>query len=153
VRETARRRSDLRFDVIGFGEPSGLEVPENVHLLGAVPHELLAERALRWDVATVPFREGTLARAVDPIKVYEYLALGLPVVAVGMPHLAATPGVVVCDAPGFAAALDEALRTPFDEDAVERFLRGSEWCSRVDQILARVARVELDADVLKVLAG
>ena len=68
LRETARRRSDLRFEVIGFGEPPGVEVPGNVRLLGAVPHELLAQHALRWDVATVPFREGPLARAVDPIS-------------------------------------------------------------------------------------
>lgn len=153
LRETARRRPDLRFELIGYGEPSGLEVPGNVRLLGAVPHDRLADHAVRWDVAIVPFRIGALTRAVDPIKVYEYLALGLPVVAVGMPHLVGTPGVAVCDRSGFAAALDEARRASFDERAVGRYLDGSEWRSRVDRILKQVARADPYADVLKVLAG
>jgi glycosyltransferase involved in cell wall biosynthesis len=153
VRATARRRSDLRFEVIGYGEPRDLDLPENVRLLGAVPHERLAEHARDWAVGVVPFREGPLVRAVDPIKVYEYLALGLPVVAVGMPHLEGTPGVFVCGSAGFEAALDAAVRTPFDERAVAAFLRESGWSARVDRLLERIAAVPPHRDVLKVLAG
>ena len=43
-------------------------------------HRDLSSYARFWDVAMIPFRGGRLTEVVDPIKLYDDLYLGLPVV-------------------------------------------------------------------------
>ena len=153
IREAAERRPQWRFEIIGYGQDEGLVVPPNVVLPGMVAHDQLAARAAHWTVAIIPFREGRLTQAVDPVKLYEYLALGLRVVAVGMPHLRDVPGVVVCERDGFEAALETAIATPLDRERVAAFVAESRWSRRVDALLDLVERADASRDVLKALAG
>ncbi|MEX2030787.1 MAG: polysaccharide pyruvyl transferase family protein [Anaerolineales bacterium] len=81
---TAHARPEWLFYVIGYGEGRrSRRLPANVHLLGRKPQHSLAAYAANWDVAIVPFKPGPLSAAADPIKTYEYLAMGLPVVMTG----------------------------------------------------------------------
>lgn len=57
----------------------------NVHFLGKQPYEQMPEYLAGFDVCINPFVLGELADAVSPIKLYEYLASGKPVVSVDMP--------------------------------------------------------------------
>ena len=58
----------------------------------------------------MPYAINDLTRSVFPMKVYEYLAAGLPVVTTPLPALAETPGVIIAaDAPATVAALERAL--------------------------------------------
>jgi polysaccharide pyruvyl transferase CsaB len=85
VAEAARRRPSWRFYLIGYGgSPEGVELPATVELLGKQPQEDLAAFAANWDVAVIPFKPDRLAAGADPIKTYEYLAMGLPVVVTGV---------------------------------------------------------------------
>ena len=54
----------------------------NVYQFGPVPSEELPTWSCGFDVGVVPFQESELTRNVHPLKVLEYLALGLPVVSV-----------------------------------------------------------------------
>lgn len=150
IAETARAHPEWTFDIIGHGAPDALDLPANVSVPGPVPHEALEERTRAWHVGIVPFRPGRLTQAVDPIKLYEYLALGLPAVVVDMPHLAGTPGVEVAERAGFAGALERALSRPFEVDAASEFARGSRWSVRTDA-LCEAARSASRSDLLKVL--
>lgn len=58
-----------------------LERLRNVHILGLRPYEILPRIIQGFDVCLVPFREDRLLKYIDAIKVYEYLAMGKPVVA------------------------------------------------------------------------
>ncbi|OYV98183.1 MAG: hypothetical protein B7X11_06105 [Acidobacteria bacterium 37-65-4] len=60
---------------------------KNVHLVGERTYAVLPAYLHRFDVATIPFRVNDLTRATDPIKFYEYLSAGKPVVAVDLPEL------------------------------------------------------------------
>ena len=81
----ARSRPDWRFHLIGYGGgPEGLVLPPNLLLLGKKPQKQLAGFARNWDVAIIPFKDERLAAGADPIKTYEYLAMGLPVVTTGV---------------------------------------------------------------------
>lgn len=53
----------------------------NVHWLGAKPHADLPHYVMEFDVCLIPFRLTALTRGVNPNKLYEYLALGKPVVS------------------------------------------------------------------------
>jgi len=96
----------------------------------------------------VPFRPGPLARAVDPIKLYEYLALGLPAVVVDMPHLAAVPGVTCCARESFAAAIERAVASPLDAEGIARFVAASGWAKRTEALLEALDGAD-STDLLK----
>ena len=113
----ARGRPDWSFALVGpvgAGDPatdvSALDGLRNVHLLGARPYASLPAVLRAADAALIPYAVNDLTRSVFPMKVYEYLAAGLPVVTTPLPALAGAAGVVVAaDAPATVAALERAL--------------------------------------------
>jgi glycosyltransferase involved in cell wall biosynthesis len=54
---------------------------ENVHLIQRKPYRLIAGYIRHFDVCLLPFKINPLTHAANPLKIYEYLALGKPVVA------------------------------------------------------------------------
>ena len=52
----------------------------NVVLPGYRPYPDVPKAMASFDVALIPFKEGAVARAADPIKIYEYFCFGTPVV-------------------------------------------------------------------------
>ena len=59
----------------------------NVHLLGPHPYESLAGFAKGFTAAILPFKVNRLTQNVNPIKLREYLAAGLPVVSTALPEV------------------------------------------------------------------
>jgi len=92
---------DISFEVIGYGQPEAIrrraESSGRIRLLGKVNPRDLHNYVKNWDVAVIPFIRSELSEAVDPIKVYEYLYFGLPVVAAGISHLSSYPNVKVTE--------------------------------------------------------
>ena len=56
-------------------------LPPNVHLRGAIAHEQVYAAMREFTAGIIPFRINTLTDFVDPVKFYEYRALGLPVLS------------------------------------------------------------------------
>lgn len=136
ILETARARPNWELHIIGYGDQPSSAIPANVHLHGKVDHSLLYAFASSWDVAVVPFKDSELSRGADPIKVYEYLAMHLPVVVTGIPHLADYPGVLVAEPrDNFVGQIELAAASPFPEEAVAAFLRACSWRQRARAIL------------------
>jgi PEP-CTERM/exosortase A-associated glycosyltransferase len=137
---TALRRPDLRFEIIGFGEPEGLNLPRNIAMLGTKNHEQIIEIASNWSIAMIPFKNTKLAEGVDPIKIYEYLALGLPCVSCWMPQVKHHPLTFTYeDDSKFEEVLDMALKyTPSEEDwaRTRSFVAGSTWDQRLQATLS-----------------
>lgn len=95
-----------------------LEAASNVLLTGERPYAELPALIADWDACIIPFRHTPLTEATNPVKVYEMLAAGKPVVSVGLPELAdmAREGLVAAaeGAPAFVEAIERALG---DDDA------------------------------------
>lgn len=135
---------------VGAGDPrtdiSALERLSNVHLLGSRPYAELPAVLRAADAALVPYAINDLTRSVFPMKVYEYLAAGLPVVTTPLPALAETTGVVVAaDAPATVAAVERALAEdgPAARRARSAAVRENSWEARLEEIdsyLSRLAR-------------
>ncbi|MHB8106502.1 MAG: glycosyltransferase [Candidatus Cryosericum sp.] len=53
----------------------------NIAFKGTLSQAAIAQEAPRYDVALIPFRESPLTLGVDPLKFYEYVSAGLPVVS------------------------------------------------------------------------
>jgi len=87
VNGLARSHPDWRIELVG---PVMLGVEGQVRRLAECPNVRVSPpvgyddvpRAIRgWSVGLIPFHENALTRAVNPNKMYEYLAMGCPVAA------------------------------------------------------------------------
>jgi glycosyltransferase involved in cell wall biosynthesis len=131
--------------VVGHSEPKGLDLPKNLELLGPRDYRQIIETAGGWRAALIPFKICRLSDGVDPIKVYEYLAMGLPVVSFRMPQIHDYPYVFIAhDRDQFVARIEEALEVDMDPEVIRRFLAVNRWEDRVDQILSWPAEPRLD---------
>jgi len=136
----------------GWGDPKtdvrSLSGLPNVHLLGRVDYADLPRYVAGFDVALIPFRVSESTQSSFPMKFFEYLALGKPVVSTALDALSeytADPGLcrVAVDPEQFVARIDEALAEP--DAAAQRarrqaVARENDWEARVEQISAIVQR-------------
>jgi O-antigen biosynthesis protein len=89
VAEVAARRPDLRFRIVGpiRRRLSELRAMPNVDVVGPVAADDVPRELGNSDLMMIPFRSGPLATATDPLKVYEALAAGRPVLATDLPQV------------------------------------------------------------------
>jgi glycosyltransferase involved in cell wall biosynthesis len=89
VGDLVRARPDWSFVLIGpvSVDVSPLRGLANLRLLGPRAYDELPSYLAAMDVGLIPFRQDPVTFHADPIKAYEYLAAGLPVVATDLPAL------------------------------------------------------------------
>jgi glycosyltransferase involved in cell wall biosynthesis len=113
----ARARPTWKFKLIGStagADAEPLRNLSNVELFGEIPHAKLPDLLHDWDCCVIPFLRCPLTEATNPVKVYEMLAAGKPVVAVPLPELLtfAKHGLirVANNAGEFVDAVEKSLR-------------------------------------------
>jgi glycosyltransferase involved in cell wall biosynthesis len=115
----------------------------NMHFLGLKAQRSLPAYLTHADVTIIPFKVSKLTQAVSPLKVFEYLAMGKPVVSTtlreleGLPHVHLAP-----DNETFVSMIQTAMREEIDDAAIARFIDGNSWRNRVDTILGALERAE-----------
>ncbi|NLG27385.1 MAG: glycosyltransferase family 1 protein [Chloroflexi bacterium] len=130
-------------------EPGNLAAAErlharpNVRFVGQVGVERVPEFVAACDVGLLPYRLNDWTRNIHPLKLYEYLACGLPVVSTDIPAVQEQADVVqiAADATQFVSAIAVAL-SQAEEFAAERQARAAAntWRQRVEQISELVER-------------
>ena len=117
----------------------------NVRLLGRKPFAELPAYLAHTVVALIPFELNDLTRAINPIKLREYLAAGVPVVTTALPELLLFRGHegvdVVPDGASFVAAVTRRLARPAhvcERRRISESMRGESWSGRLDQMLRQV---------------
>lgn len=152
--QIARLRPQWRFEIIGHQAPENTGTPDNVALLGPKTHPEICEIAARWRAAIIPFKVSVLADAVDPIKIYEYFGLGLPVVSFRMPQIDDYPHTTTVESvDDFASALDRAVAEPVHPESLKAFLTENTWAHRVDQLMNAGLEVLAEPPFEKRLGG
>jgi glycosyltransferase involved in cell wall biosynthesis len=147
LREVVRRRPEWSLVVIGPESPpqvSGgedlalLKAEPNVHFLGMRPFESLPSYLKAMDVCTIPYRVTGNTELADPLKLYEYLAAGKPIVSVPREFADDVRPFVYtgAGADGWVRAIEEALAADSPELRAKRQAVAQEntWDRRIDQI-------------------
>ena len=144
VRSVAAARQDLSFlligpDYDGSFKRSGLIHLPNVHWLGAKPYEDLPSYLRHFDVGIIPFKLNPITHAISPLKLFEYMAGGKPVVATPMRESMGYQGIIAAEgAERFSDGLDRGLEAARDSDylaLIDRVARQNTWEKRAEQIL------------------
>lgn len=146
VAEAARALPDASFVVIGPAnrDLSALKALPNVHLFGPRPYAELPGYLQHCDAAIVPFVRDEMVDSVHPIKVYEYLAAGLPVVASRWTELERMGAPITLVEPdGFADAVVAAVSGSEDDGREGRvaYARANAWDERFATVTEQVERV------------
>jgi glycosyltransferase involved in cell wall biosynthesis len=110
----------------------------NVHLLGARSHDSLPGYLQHMDVLIIPYRITPYTTTVHPVKTYEALATGKPLVATDLPELRpyAGPVAVARDGDEFLAAIRVGLAEtdPAAAEARRALARQNTWEARIRAI-------------------
>ncbi|MFL6263454.1 MAG: glycosyltransferase [Thermoanaerobaculia bacterium] len=146
VEAAALSLPDWRFRLAGQVEDpevAALAGLPNLETVGEIPFGDVPGFLSGLDAALVPFRDLPLTRAVDPVKLYEALAMGLPVVARRLPETArwAEPLVYLYDDPEeFVRQVRRAVAEQSPEIARERrrVAEGESWDRRAATLLESV---------------
>jgi hypothetical protein len=101
---------EARVVVIGDDTAPRPAMPANVFFLGLKPRHRLPGYVGRFEVGLVPFVVSEVTHAVSPLKVFEYLAMGVPVAAPPLRPLDGLEGVFA--AADLVEAVDLAQRGP-----------------------------------------
>lgn len=144
VADVAQRRPDWDFVLIGptyLADLTRLPALPNVTFPGLVPYGRLLERIETFDVFLLPFRRSPLTDAANPVKAYEIMATGRPLVAVPLPELEPFGDLVsfASDAAELERRIEEALAE--DDPGLEArrrdFARRNSWDARAE-VFARL---------------
>jgi glycosyltransferase involved in cell wall biosynthesis len=145
VAALARQRPSWSFVLIGSAvtDVSALRGLENVHLLGQRPYSALPAYCRGFDVGIIPFKQNELTVRANPLKLREYLAAGLPVVATPLPEVARYRGLIrlANGTAEFAAEIETALGEKTNGLTAHRIeaMRSESWEARVDEVTAVIA--------------
>ena len=114
----------------------------NVHLLGVRTRERLPAYLAALDCSLLPYRPGEWSRHGSPLKLWDYLYAGPPIVGAGYLALREYPPPLVrfvAEADAFAAAVDAALRADRGRDERRAFALANSWADRARELERLVA--------------
>lgn len=118
-----------------------LPLPANIQILPECAHKDALQHMKLFDVGLIPFKRSALTDGVDPIKYYEYRALGIPVISTEfgqMAYRASDPGVYI------SRRIDDIGSTVEDcllrgvsslRDSSSAFIENNSWEVRFDGAL------------------
>lgn len=142
----AAARACPQWDFVLVGATHGCDLLpaqglENVRFLGERPYEEVPGLVASFDVCIIPFRLTELIQATNPVKVYEYLSAGKPVVATALPELQALAQWVhvAADEQAFLACLAQAMSERQDEEKArqrQQWAAGQDWQHRTQALEA-----------------
>lgn len=145
VTSAARALPNVSFVLIGPDRLAREQLPKlpNLHLLGTRPWASLPDYLPAAGVGLIPFdRAGNpgLVDGIHPLKLYEYAAHGVPIVATRSRELELinSPAYLVDGAAEFVSAIQEALAVRPDRETLRTFARTADWSARLDVLLAEL---------------
>lgn len=121
----------------------------NVHICGAVPVAQVPHAIQACDVGLMPYKINAWTHNISPLKLYEYLAIGHPVVSTAIPAVVGLETLVTVAATpaAFVTQVGQTLSLADDADARTRrraFAAQQTWDARVADIMQLIVKTLQD---------
>ncbi|MCW1247325.1 glycosyltransferase [Pseudomonas sp. SAICEU22] len=142
----ADRRPEWNFILVGdifVDDLAGLEHKPNVQLLGCKPYAQMPLYLDHFDACLIPFRLYNVTHAVDPVKFYEYISAGKPVISTPLAEMSIYEDLLY-----FATGIDEFIEQ-IERALAERDLalykrrvelaRANDWKDRFNSLQRAIA--------------
>ncbi|MDM0449316.1 glycosyltransferase [Clostridium perfringens] len=89
LKKVAKERPNYEVVLIGFlydnsFKDSKIDELENVHYLGIVDYKELNQYSQYFTISTIPFLLNDITESTSPVKLFEYMAMGHPIVTTDM---------------------------------------------------------------------
>lgn len=147
----ARQRPHWAFVLIGLPyDDRGREIVAlardipNIHFLGTKPYAELSKYLAHFDVATIPFLLNDVTHACSPVKLFEFMAAGKPIVCTAMREVLKYRSVIVAEsADHWVEKLETAMemRQKTEYQAVLREeAEANTWRSRARRVTDELER-------------
>lgn len=129
------------------GHVRQLRILSNIHLLGRRPFDEVPSYLSGFDVCMIPHVRNSFTDRMDPLKLYEYLAAGRPVVSTRIAGLAPFSELIEVTetAEEFSAAIRRLLLNPGSSAERIKAARKHSWQNRVALMLSKLPKQSVDA--------
>ena len=108
---------------------------QNLHFLGLKSQASLPGYLKHSDVAIIPWKIDKITQATSPLKVFEFIAMGLPVVASNLKPLEGIPYVFLSkDTVEFLRNIHKAQECILEEDTLKEFIGQNSWEVRIERL-------------------
>ncbi|WP_281216951.1 methyltransferase domain-containing protein [Lysinibacillus capsici] len=121
VIKLAKERPEYEILLIGWNYDNSikkyeLEKYNNIKVIGPIQYKELPKYAVYFSVSTIPFMINDITESTSPIKLFEYMALGHPIVTTDMPECRKYESVLIGHThEEFVEKIDEALTLANDK--------------------------------------
>ncbi len=140
VEHAASHRKDTSFIIIGphvSGTFPTLEQMQNVFFLGKRDYTVVPSYLKQSQVGIIPFKQMPFINSVNPIKLYEYMACGLPVVSTKWKTLEemASPALLAENEEDFLQKIEKALQIKNEiGSSCVKFANENSWSKRFNLV-------------------
>lgn len=149
ISKVAKLNKDLIFVFIGVNYQNALRKLDvdvsNVYYLGPKQYSELPKYSKFFDCAIIPFRKGEIAKGTSPVKMFEYMAMGLPIV--GTRDLLECKGFeyvyLASNAEEFSLYINEAIKEHRKEKVKRELLKQAQentWEARAEDIIRELKK-------------
>lgn len=122
---------------------------KNIHFLGAKAQTELPGYLKYTDYALLPFKKSAIGAYVSPLKIFEYIAMNVQVLATALDDIQGYPNVYCSDsADEWIKVINGDMETPVDCTA---FISKNNWFARCAEIIERSNQNHVDMPSISVI--
>jgi glycosyltransferase involved in cell wall biosynthesis len=157
VKKVANMKKNWLWVIVGINydgtlDKSGILDIENVLYIPPQPYKLLPSFLKAFDIATIPFIINEITLSTSPVKLFEYMASGKPIIASKMPECLKYESVkTYSDADEFVKYAEELLKLKADDKywkILDQDARNNTWDAKTDEILESIYEERVLKEVL-----
>ncbi|WP_020559655.1 glycosyltransferase, partial [Thiofilum flexile] len=149
IKTVAQKYSDCLILLIGndtINAQKKLKDITNIVFTGEVEYQKLPYYLYTFDICLLPFKIIPLTLATNPVKIYEYLSAGKPVVSVDLPEIAQFDGHVLRASTSneFLQMIGQILLNKDDTLTIKRrdFAEKQTWTHRSKDLIQQTERIK-----------
>lgn len=151
VKKLAETNKNYQIVLLGLNydktlNKSGILELENVHYLGKKDYDELPKYLNCFDIATIPFIINEITLSTSPVKVFEYMAAGKPIVTTDLPECRKYESVLIGkDEQDFLNKIELAKEKIHDEDylkLLDKEAKENAWENKFNNLITLLSNGE-----------